>query len=180
MGQRMRREEFYLWAEAQSRGRFERVHGEVIAMSPERWEHALVKINVFKAIEKALAAAGSDCVTVPDGMTVEIDDDTDFEPDAAIHCGNPIPRKSLSIPNPVVVVEVISPSSARVDTRVKREMYFRVPSIQHYLIVRADRCEATHYTRGEDDQAVLVATLSEGHLALSPPGITVEVADFYA
>ena len=175
----MRREEFYLWAESQSRGRFERVRGEVVAMSPERWEHALVKFNVLKAIEKALAAAGSQCVAVPDGMTVEVDDDTDFEPDAAIHCGAPIPRKSVSIPNPVVVVEVISPSSVRVDTQVKREMYFRVPSIQHYLVVRADRREVTHYARGDDDQAVPMATLSEGPLVLSPPGITVEVADFY-
>ena len=179
MGQRMRRDEFHLWAEAQNRGRFERVRGEVVAMSPERWERALVKINVFKAIEKALAAAGSGCIAVPDGMTVEVDDDTDFEPDVAIHCGDPIPRESLSIPNPVVVVEVISPSSVRIDTQVKREMYFRVPSIQHYLIVRADRRKVTHYARGEDDQPVLVATLSEGRLVLSPPGITVEVADFY-
>ena len=138
-----------------------------------------MKINVFKAVEKALAAAGSSCIAVPDGMTVEVDDDTDFEPDAAIHCGGPIPRESLSIPNPVVVAEVISPSSVRIDTQVKRDMYFRVPSIQHYLVVRADRREVMHYVRGEDDLPVLMATLSDGHLVLSPPGITVEVADFY-
>ena len=34
------RKSFYEWAEAQPRGRYERVRGEVVAMSPEKWEHA--------------------------------------------------------------------------------------------------------------------------------------------
>lgn len=85
-------------------------------------EHALVKINAFEAIEKGPAAAGSGWVAVPDGMTVEVGGDTDFEPDAAIHRGDPIPRESLSTPNPVVVVEVISPSSVRIDTHVSGEV----------------------------------------------------------
>jgi Uma2 family endonuclease len=171
--------EFYAWARTQPRGRFERAGGLVVAMSPEQYGHTRVKYCVTKALEAALAAVGSSCVAVPEGATVEIDEDTDYEPDASIHCGGPIPRESLMVPNPVVVVEVISLSSRRIDTQVKRDMYFRVPSIQHYLVVQADRREVTHYGRGEGDRARLAGVLTGGRVTLEPPGITVAVEDFY-
>ncbi len=180
MARRMQRDEFYAWAKAQPRGRFERAEGLVVAMSPEQYGHTRVKYSITKTFEIALAAAGSSCIAVPEGATVEIDEDTDYEPDASIHCGEPIPRESLTVPNPVVVVEVISPSSHRIDTQVKRDMYFRVPSIQHYLVVCADRREVTHYARGEDNEPRLVEVLTEGTLTLDPPAIMVAIDDFYA
>src|SRR5271155_5519313 len=93
---------FHRWAEAQPRGRFERLAGEVVPMSPERWEHARLKAEIWRALDAVLTGHPT-CRVVPDGMTVAVDDDTDFEPDVAIHCGTPIPRTSMVIPNPLVV-----------------------------------------------------------------------------
>jgi Uma2 family endonuclease len=81
MSQRMSRHEFRQWAEAQPRGRFERVEGEVVAMAPERWAHARIKAHIWRALDRAITQAGVQCEAAPDGMTVEIDDDTDYEPD---------------------------------------------------------------------------------------------------
>ncbi|MBV9749958.1 MAG: Uma2 family endonuclease [Acetobacteraceae bacterium] len=67
---------------------------------------------------------------MPESARIEVDEETDREPDAGIHCGGPIPRESLTGPHPVVV-EVISPSSNRIDTQFKRDVHFRVSSIQH-------------------------------------------------
>ena len=66
------RKAFYEWAERQPRGRYERVGGEVIAMSPEKWEHARLKAEIWRALDAALPAGGP-CQAVPDGMTVAID-----------------------------------------------------------------------------------------------------------
>ncbi len=41
----------------------------------------------------------------------------------------------MTAPNPVVVVEVLSPSTRGIDTTVKLAGYFLVPSLKHYLIV---------------------------------------------
>ncbi|MEO8713683.1 MAG: Uma2 family endonuclease [Acetobacteraceae bacterium] len=173
---RMTREEWHRWSEDHG-SRSERVGGEVVAMSPERWAHARIKTNIVLAFRTALAG-NPGCVALPDGMTVEIDHDTDYEPDAAIHCGAPIPDDSLAIPNPVVVVEVLSPSTRHVDTHIKLGDYFRLPSIQHYLVVRADRREVMHYTRGPDGSVGLTTRIS-GTIPLDPPGVAVRLADFY-
>ncbi len=147
-------------------------------MAPERWAHARIKANIFVVFRAALVASASGCVAVPDGMTVEIDDDTDYEPDAAIHCGGPIADESLAIANPVVVVEVLSPSTQRVDSQIKLGDYFRLASIRHYLLVRTDRHEVLHYRRGPDQRPVL-ETLTSGTVTLDPPGIAIGFKDIY-
>ncbi|MFZ1109413.1 MAG: hypothetical protein WAN43_13860 [Rhodomicrobium sp.] len=61
----------------------------------------------------AIAAANLPCRAFVDGLGVKIDDETVFEPDALVNCGPPMRRGSLIAPNQVIVVEVISPTSAR-------------------------------------------------------------------
>ena len=112
------REDYLRWAEGQPR-RYERVCGEVVAMSPERAGHARIKAETWLALKRAVAAAGVSCEAFPDGMTVEVRDDTDYEPDALVNCGDRIGQDVVTAPNPVVVVEVLSPSTRSVDTGVK-------------------------------------------------------------
>ena len=53
------------------------------------------------------ASFGTMAATARPGMTVEVD--TDYEPDAVVNCGPPIPDDAIAAPNPVIVVEVLSP-----------------------------------------------------------------------
>jgi Uma2 family endonuclease len=108
---------------------------------------------------------------------VEIDADTDYEPDALVNCGAPLDPDSLAATNPVVVVEVLSPSTQAVDAGDKLADYFRVPSIRHVLLVRTRRREVVHHARLGD--RIEMRTLAEGALTLDPPGLTVQVAEFY-
>ena len=172
----MSREEWRRWSEDHG-ARSERVRGEVIAMAPERWAHARAKANILLAFRAALAGR-PECVAVPDGMTVEIDEDTDYEPDVAIHCGGPIPDDSTAIPNPVVVVEVLSPATRHVDTHIKLGDYFRLPSIQHCLLVRADWREVLHCKRDASGSPALT-TVTSGAVTLDPPGVALRVQDIF-
>lgn len=79
-------------------------------------------------------------------------------------------RAPLIIPNPVVVVEVLSPSSKRIDTSVKVDGYFRVPSVAHYLVFRADRPEVLHWRRG-----AAAPERPVGVLRLDPPGLSLDL-----
>lgn len=167
------RTDFFSWVREQPSGRFERVQGQVVAMSPERWEHARLKAAILPAFEDAVEGC-AECLAVPDGMIVAVDDDTDFEPDVAIHCGVPIPSASIVIPSSVVVVEVLSPSSKRIDTSVKVEAYFRVASITHYLVLRADRREVAHWRGGSR-----LPEFPANTLRLDPPGIVVDLDGVY-
>lgn len=176
---RMSREDYRRWAEAQPRGRFERVAGEVVAMAPERAAHNRVKARVWRALDEAVRSAGLPCEAFADGMTVEIGEDYDYEPDAVVNCGDRLLPDVVAAPNPVVVVEVLSPSTQSTDTGAKLADYFRVPSVRHYLILRADRPQIIHHRRSDDGAGIETRVLADGTIRLDPPGFEVAMADFY-
>jgi Uma2 family endonuclease len=176
MPQRLTRQEFQRWSEGQ-RQRYERVGGEPVAMSPERIEHVRIKNRIWAALDRAVRESGLDCEALGDGVTIEVDADTDYEPDALINCGPRLPADATAASNPVVVVEVLSPSTQSVDSSEKLADYFRVPSIQHTLVVRARRQEIIHHRRvGED---IVSRAVNVGAIRLDPPGIVLEVSEVY-
>lgn len=175
----MGREEFFAWAAQQPRGRFERIGGRVVAMSPERFGHVRAKTAVWAALRDAIAAAGAECEAVGDGVAVSVDADADYEPDVLVNCGEAAGDDLVVAPNPVVVVEVVSPSSKAVDTGAKFMDYFRVASIRHYLILRTDQRMVVHHHR-RDDGVIESRLLGHGPMALDPPGIVVQAESFFA
>jgi Uma2 family endonuclease len=83
------------------------------------------------------------------------------------------------VPNPIVVVEVLSPSNAMKNLRDKLVGYFMVPSIRHHLIVDPDNGLVIHHARGSGD-AIATRILNDGSsLNLDPPGLEMAVAEFF-
>jgi Uma2 family endonuclease len=176
--QRMTRAQYRAWSESQSSGRFERIDGVVVAMAPERVEHNERKMLAWLALRRAVREANVPCHVNGDGMTVEIGD-SDYEPDAILYCGDRLPPGSTTVPNPLVVVEVLSPSTSATDRAWKVREYFRLPSVRHYLIVWADREQIVHHYR-DDAGAVGTTMQTSGEVRLDPPGIAITVAEIYA
>ncbi|MFW5835179.1 MAG: Uma2 family endonuclease [Pseudomonadota bacterium] len=175
---RMTVDEFLTWAMTQP-GRYELVDGEVVAISPERVGHGVVKAAVWLALKRGIEAAGLTCEALPDGMTVRIDERTTYEPDALVRCGKPLDRAAVEIPDPLVIVEVLSPSTQAVDLGGKLEGYFRVASVRHYLIVKLATRSVIHFRRA-DDGTLRTSILAEtAALTLDPPGLEVPVASFF-
>jgi Uma2 family endonuclease len=175
---RMSREEYRAWAERQPTGRFERVAGVVVAMAPERAGHNRRKRRAYEALDRAVRAAGLLCEVYTDGITVEVDD-SDYEPDAVLHCGDRLPDDAVAVPNPLLIVEVLSPSTSASDRAWKLREYFRLPSLRHYLIVWSDKQQVVHHRR-LDDREIETHTVIGGEIRLYPPGITIAVEDIYS
>ena len=176
--EKMTVDEFLLWAEGQP-GRYELHEGEVHAMAPQQAGHAAVKFAVQAELKRAIAKAGVPCHMLPDGMTVRASEHTAYEPDALVYCGPQVRRKDVEIANPVIVVEVLSPSTRAIDATLKIWGYFRVPSVQHYLIVDPDgKTPTLHFERQGD--AILTKFCPSGTLKLDPPGLSVDVGQFFA
>ena len=104
---------------------------------------------------------------------------TAFEPDALVYCGARLPPDAIEIPNPVVVVEVLSPSTAADDHGVKLDGYFSLGSVNHYLILDPDRRVMIHHKRGRAG-AIETRVLREGAVVLDPPGFEAKVTEFFA
>jgi Uma2 family endonuclease len=176
---RMTADEFLSWAvEQPDDRRYELVAGEPIAMSPERAGHARVKNLVLRALEQGIAERPVGCEAFADGMAVRIDDLTVYEPDAIVRCGPPVPDEAIELVDPVILVEVVSPSSRSRDSGAKHNDYFRLGSVRHYLIVKTESRTVIHHFR--DDQGQLrTRFVCEGTLDLTPPGIRVQVESFF-
>ena len=172
-------DQFLAWAVQQEEGKYELVDGVVIMQQSQKWVHSRVKLEVAVALREAIKKAGVSFYVGSDGPTVRISEHKAFVPDALVA---PLPEPapdSLEIPNPVIVVEVLSPSTARIDATTKLRGYFEVPSVQHYLIVDPEDCTVTHHRRGTST-ALETRIVGEGTLPLDPPGIQIDVRSLFA
>ena len=171
-------DEFIAWALEQPAGRFELDSGVVVAMAPERVSHGRAKSQAWLALRLAIAARGLGCEAFPDSATVRIDDRTVYEPDALVRCGPALPGNAIEVNDPVIVVEVVSPSSRGIDKGAKLASYFSLPSVRHYLIVDTDKRVVIHHHLVEEGR-IESRFLREGPLTLDPPGLTIEVQDIF-
>lgn len=171
-------DEFLAWASRQEEGKFELIDGVVVMQQSQQWAHAKVKAAIYIALRRAVDDARVPFYVALDGPTVRIGKHRSFVPDALVA---PLPEPaldSLEIPNPLIVVEVLSPSTARTDVTTKLRGYFDVPTVQHYLIVDPEGRTITHHKRGPGT-ALETRILGEGVLALDPPGIEFRLADVF-
>jgi Uma2 family endonuclease len=174
----MAREEFQAWVDQQPSGRFERIDGIVVAMAPERASHNLRKGAARDALRRALREARlTSCEAFGNGMTIQVEN-SDFEPDALLRCGPPLPGDATRVSDPLVLVEVLSPDSGTRDRATKLRAYFKLPSVRHYLIVWPEEQRIVCHSLVPNDQVATQVFVS-GDIRLDPPGIMVTVEEFY-
>jgi Uma2 family endonuclease len=166
-------DEYLAWSERQGeRQRSELINGQIVTIPAERLVHTKVKASVFLAFHRAVEAARLPCHALPDGPGVRIDEHTVYEPDALVFCGDEPASTSMLIQNPVILVEVLSPTTSHHDTSAKLIGYFKLPSVAHYLLIDPDARTVTHHSRNQ-----IPSVLSSGPLRLDPPGLNLTVED---
>jgi Uma2 family endonuclease len=101
-----------------------------------------------------------------------------FEPDIVVFAG-PMGDRDIITPDPIIVFEVLSPSTQKKDFTVKLAGYFDVPTIQHYLIANWEEREIVHYRR-EGAGLAKPVIVREGSLVREPPGLIIDVRSIFA
>jgi Uma2 family endonuclease len=169
-------DEFLQWAWSRE-GKFELHDGRPVAMSPERVRHAGAKTEAAFALREAIRRANLPCRAYVDGITVRARSDRAFVPDVLVVCPPPSPDV-VEIDNPLIVVEVLSPSTMETDLSLKLDAYLSLPSLAHYLILDPVRRVVIHHARQDGDRAA-TRILHAGPLRLDPPGLEVNVEDLF-
>jgi Uma2 family endonuclease len=172
-------EQFFAWADQQPKGRYELNRGRICALAPELVGHARAKAAAALALRNAILGTSLPCEAFLGGVGVRVDDETLYMPDASVNCGPKVGDDARTLSQPIIVVEVTSASTARVDTTDKLEDYFRLPSVQHYLQVNLHRRALFHHRR-QPGGGILGTLLRTGRLELDPPGLAIEVEAFFA
>jgi Uma2 family endonuclease len=124
--------EEYFQFEERSPIKHEYVAGEVYAMSGATARHNLIAGTIFGLLLGA--ERGGPCRVFINDMRVEVANDRYYYPDVVVVC-TPLAELDVVARGPCVVVEVTSPSTARIDRGEKLEAYRRIPALRAYLVV---------------------------------------------
>ena len=176
---RMTVEQYLAWAQTQPDAHYELVDGVPCKMSPERTSHAWVKGAICRVFEGAIGKSGLSLLVFPEGPTIVTGQSRAREPDVVVHSAEGIDWDAMILERPIILVEVTSPSTVKIDTGTKVGEYFSIDSVLHYLVVDPSRREVVHYRRS-DSSRVEMHSLKEGLLRLDPPGVEVPLEHFFA
>jgi len=124
-------EEYFRFEET-SPVKHEYVAGEVYAMSGVTARHDRIATNVL--VRLSLVARSGPCDVFSDSMRVQIAPDRYYYPDVTVVC-TPVAGSDIVARNPCVLVEVTSPSTARIDRGEKLDAYRSIATLQAYLII---------------------------------------------
>ena len=161
----MTAEEFAVWAQARPEKHWELFDGEPVLQQSQNWGHARHIRTLVRMVEDDIAARRLALFVGTQGLVVKAAAHTAFEPDVVVFA-SPMDDHDIIVPEPVMVAEVLSDSTARKDRRVKLDGYFNVPSIAHYLIVDWEEREIVHYRR--DGVSIAKRVVRDGTLILEP------------
>lgn len=172
-------EEEYLKGELLSQVKHEYVAGRVYAMSGGSANHSGVASNFIRNVVGC--TPGRRCRTFTGDLSVRIEQAfgvTYYYPDASVVC-SPVDGDSQFTTEPVVVLEVLSPSTRRVDETSKLQGYLTLESLQVCLLAESDRPLVTVYRRMGDHFAVEVYEGRDAEIPLAEIGTALSLADLY-
>jgi Uma2 family endonuclease len=126
----------YLLAERASEEKHEYYDGQVLAMSGAGLQHNDIQANLLINIGHYLKS--QDCRILPGDMRVTTPgQDAYMYPDALIVCDKPQLEDNIfdTLLNPVVIFEILSPSTRSIDKGRKFFFYQQIPSLQEYIMI---------------------------------------------
>lgn len=142
--------EAYLAAERASVStKCEWIDGEVREVTGASREHNLIVINLVKRLAAQL---GKQHEMYANDMRVRVPDGPYYYPDIAVAPKPPALEDDVrdTLVNPLVIVEVLSPSTESVDRGEKLDNYRRIPSLTEYLLVSQDAPRIDRYSLAEE------------------------------
>ena len=171
----------YLAGEETSKTKYEYVAGRVYAMAGARNVHNRIASRALVSFGRQLS--NSDCEAYNSNTKVRIrrnEHSYFYYPDTMVVCESN-PDDDTFQDKPVVIVEVVSESTRRIDEGEKREHYLSIDTLHAYVLLEQDQVAARVFARDENNR--FVETIYHGHQAvigLAPLNLTLELSELYA
>lgn len=175
--------EEYLVREAAAEYKSEYYDGEIRAMAGGSEYHSVIQINVTTLLNVALAARP--CKVHGSEMRLLIDPRGAYVyPDAMVICGKTEFQSGRNdvVTNPVVIFEVLSPSTREHDRIEKFVLYKQIESLREYVLVDTERANVTVLRRemASGKWTIEILNEQEDTLVLSSLEVEIPIARLYA
>ena len=121
----------------QEERREELIGGNVVMMSPASAEHVYTAGSIYNIFKNYLK--GKNCIPFSDGLLVHLTDENKFVPDMMVVCDRSKIKSDGVHGAPDLVVEVLSPSTAKDDRTRKKEIYEACGVPEYWLVSPTDK-----------------------------------------
>lgn len=146
--------EEYIEFDKNSEGKWEYFDGEVVDMAGASINHNRISRNLIGIFGKKFEGGG--CEAFTEGMRIKVPKALPYRyPDVVVVCGEALIEKiqgQETLVNPLLIIEVLSPSTEGYDHGPKFTAYQSIESFREYLLISQDRPLITHYVRQPDGQ----------------------------
>ena len=171
----------YLAFERISKEKHEYFQGKVVAMAGASLIHNRLVANILREVGAAIS--GRSCEVLPSDLRVSIPSRESYMyPDAVIVCGQPEMEddKFDTLKNPVVIFEILSPSTEDHDRGRKFFFYRQIPSFKEYILVDSTKA-LVEVSRQQENGAWKFETIADpnGQLFISSIGISIPIVEVY-
>jgi Uma2 family endonuclease len=170
----------YLEGEELAERKHEYVGGFVYAMAGGVYLHSLISTNTTTALGKRLGDCS--CRVLNSDFKIRVRTESGFNfyyPDSSVVCTT-IERGALYVDDPVVVVEVASRSTRRIDEGEKREAYLSLPSLGAYVLIDSEQVRVTIWRRSGSSFHRETHLDESESIALPEIGVELPLAEVYA
>jgi len=175
---RMTVEEFLEWDDGTD-ARYELIDGQPVAMSPNVDPHGVMVIELGARIREALSDRPDCRVRTGLGVRSPRRRASYYIPDLVVACG-PIDRDGRELQNPILLVEILSPSTERLDRRIKLTDYRRIGSGQEILLIDPSQPYAELHRRLDGDRwLTFLLQDDDGTLELKSVGLELPLSTLY-
>ena len=174
---RMTLAEFLRWEDGTDT-RWELLYGAPVAMAPPAVAHGVLAARMAAHIEGALRSRRPCIVQSEAGILRPDRDDTCYIADLAVSCTQPAAGQQL-MRDPVLIVEILSPSTIVDDRQDKIPAYRMIASVQEILALDSTRMVAEVVRRDGERWTTEIVSGPNGTLMLTSIGLTVAMAELY-
>jgi Uma2 family endonuclease len=172
-------EEYLKW-EAKQETRHEYVDGKILAMSGESPEHNEIALNIALGFKTAFR--GRPCKVYMEGIRVHVAPTRYRYPDIVALCGQPefTDTKPPTLLNPMVLIEVLSASTAELDATTKLAEYMRLFTVTDYLLITQMQMAVFHFRRqNEESWETRVYTQPDQTIHIASLDVTLTPREIY-
>ena len=169
----------YLKIDDASPEKYEFHDGQVFAMSGGTLNHSAIGLNTATTLRTLLR--GKPCKPMNSDMRVHTRSGLDTYPDISVYCHEPeLSDNKRTLHNPVVVIEVLSPTTQNYDRGDKFWHYRSIPMLQDYLLIDSESVHVEHYQRQTKDEWLMHEYHQQSDtIELRSLGITLSLAELY-
>ena len=142
----------YLQIEENSLERYEYHSGEIFAMAGGTLNHSLLSNNISRGLSNALIKKGKSCRTYNSDAKIAVNEEKYVYSDTFVVCGKTetFPEMPQAAKNPLLIVEVLSDSTARYDREDKFQAYQGIDSFREYVLISQDKLQVEVYFKPEN------------------------------